>query len=140
MYFSDSLSREISQFDFDPETGSISNRRAYFTMPDTTYGENAVPDGHCIDEEGYMWTAVHGGGVVLKISPEGEIVGEVRVPTKQPTCPCFVGEDLVITSAGGTSGEGGKGVDEYAGSVFKVNVGVGGLKKYKFKGTAAIEG
>ncbi|KAF2654649.1 hypothetical protein K491DRAFT_600381 [Lophiostoma macrostomum CBS 122681] len=140
LYFADSPSRTISQFDFDPTTGALSNRRPFFTMPDTTYGENAVPDGHCIDEDGYMWTAVHGGGVVLKISPAGEIVGEVRVPTSQPTCPCFVGTELVITSSGGTSGEGGKPADEFAGSVFKVDVGVRGLKRFKFKGGAAVEG
>ncbi|KAF2752222.1 SGL-domain-containing protein [Sporormia fimetaria CBS 119925] len=140
MYFADSPSRTISAFDFDPKTGTLSNRRTFFTMPDKTYGEGAVPDGHCIDEEGYMWTAVHGGGVVLRISPAGEIVGEIKVPTQQPTCPCFVGEDLVITSAGGTSGEDGKPIDEFAGCVFKINVGVKGLKRFRWKGGEAIEG
>jgi sugar lactone lactonase YvrE len=140
MFFADSPSRSISQFDYDPVTGALSNRRPFFTMPEKTYGEDAVPDGHCIDEEGYMWTAVHGGGVVLRISPEGEIVGEIKVPTKQPTCPCFVGEHLVITSGGATAGEGGKPVDEFAGSVFRINVGVRGLKRFKWKGGANIEG
>lgn len=140
MYFADSPSRTISRFDFDPKTGAVSNRRAFFTMPDTTYGKNAVPDGHCLDEEGNMWTAVHGGSVVLKINTEGEIVGEIKVPTSQPTCPCFVGTELVITSAGGTSGEGGKPIDEFAGCVFKIDVGVRGLKRFKFKGGAQIEG
>jgi sugar lactone lactonase YvrE len=139
MYFADSPSKTISAFDFDPSTGTLSNRRTFFKLPDT-YGEDAVPDGHCIDEEGYMWTAVHGGSVVLKISPQGEIVAEIKVPTQQPTCPCFVGEDLIITSGGGTSGEGGKPVDEYAGSLFRINVGVKGLKRFKWKGGAAIEG
>jgi sugar lactone lactonase YvrE len=140
MYFADSPSGTVSQFDYDPTTGEIKNQRPFFSVPKETYGENAVPDGHCIDEEGYMWTAVHGGSVVLRISPEGEIVGEIKVPTQQPTCPCFVGEDLVITSAGGTSGEGGKPIDEFAGNLFKINVGVRGLKRFRFKGGAAIEG
>ncbi|KAJ4286058.1 rRNA-processing protein cgr1 [Kalmusia sp. IMI 367209] len=141
MFFTDSIEKTIYQFDFDPETGKVSNRRPFFTMPeDKRYGENAVPDGHCIDEEGYMWTALHGGGRVLRISPEGEVVGEVKVPTSQPTCPCFCGEELVITSAGGNAGEGEKPVDEFAGSLFKVNVAVRGLKKFKFKGGAAVEG
>lgn len=139
MYFADSPSRTISAFDFDPTTGTLSNRRTFFSMPDT-YGKDAVPDGHCIDEEGYMWTAVHGGAVVLRISPTGEIVAEIKVPTQQPTCPCFVGEELVITSGGGTGGEDGNGVDEHAGSVFKINVGVRGLKRFKWKGGEAIEG
>ncbi|ORY09203.1 SMP-30/Gluconolaconase/LRE-like region-domain-containing protein [Clohesyomyces aquaticus] len=141
MYFADSPFRTIYKFDYDPSSGAVTNRRPFFTMPeDNRYGENAVPDGHCIDEEGYMWTALHGGSAVLRISPEGEIVAEIEVPTQQPTCPCFCGEDLVITSAGGTSGPDGKGVDEFAGSVFKINVGVRGLKRFKFKGGVAIEG
>ncbi|KAF2476735.1 SGL-domain-containing protein [Lindgomyces ingoldianus] len=141
MYFADSPFRTIYKFDYDPVSGSVTNRRSYFTMPeDNRYGENAVPDGHCLDEEGYMWTALHGGAAVLRISPEGEIVAEIEVPTQQPTCPCFCGEDLVITSAGGTSGPGGEGVDEFAGSVFKINVGVKGLKRFKFKGVVEAEG
>ena len=141
MFFADSPFKTIYKFDYDPATGSVTNRRPYFTMPeDNRYGEDAVPDGHCLDEEGYMWTALHGGSHVLRISPEGEVVAEIKVPTLQPTCPCFVGEDLVITSAGGTSGEGGKGVDEFSGSVFKINVGVRGLKRFRFKGGEKIEG
>jgi sugar lactone lactonase YvrE len=136
MYFADSPSGTISQFDYDPATGTLSNRRPFFTIPKETYGEDAVPDGHCLDEEGYMWTAVHGGGVVLKISPQGELVGEIKVPTSQPTCPCFVGEELVITSSGGTMEE----ADDHAGSVFKIDVGVRGLKRFKFKGGVDVEG
>jgi len=141
MYFADSPFKTIYQFEYDQATGDVKNRKPFFVMPeDNRYGENAVPDGHCIDEDGYMWTALHGGSHVLRISPQGKIVAEIKVPTQQPTCPCFCGEDLVITSAGGTSGEDGKGVDEFAGSVFKINVGVKGLKRFRFKGGAAIEG
>lgn len=139
MYWTDSPTKTIYQFDYNTKTGEIKNKRPYFVMPeDNRYGEGAVPDGHCLDEEGYMWTALHGGSHILRISPKGEIVAEIKVPTQQPTCPCFCGEDLVITSAGGTSGENGNGVDEFAGSVFKINVGVKGVKKYTFKGTAVV--
>ena len=139
MYFADSPSKTIYAYDFDPINGTVSNRRPFFTMP-STYGEDAVPDGHCIDEEGHMWTAVHGGGVVLRISPEGKIVGEIKVPTQQPTCPAFVGSSLVITTGGGKGGEDGKGVDELAGSLFKIEVGVRGLKRFKWKGGLQAEG
>ncbi|KAH9863079.1 hypothetical protein IAQ61_009354 [Plenodomus lingam] len=141
MYWADSPDKTIYQFDYDPATGAISNKRPFFVMPkDNRYGERAVPDGHCIDEEGYMWTALHGGSRVLRISPQGEVVAEILVPTLQPTCPCFVGEELFITSAGGTSGEGGKPADKYAGGCFKIHVGVRGLKRFKFKGGEGIEG
>jgi len=143
MFFADSPDEIIYQFDYDQKTGSVTNRRPFFTMPkDKKYGENAVPDGHCIDEEGYMWTALHDGGRVLRISPQGEVVAEIRLPTSQVTCPCFVGTQLFITSAGGgsPSGEDGKPVDRFAGSCFLVDVGVRGLKRFKFKGGEQIEG
>jgi sugar lactone lactonase YvrE len=137
MYWTDSPDKTIYAFDFDADTGAISNRRPFFIMPaDNRYGENAVPDGHCIDAEGYMWTALHDGARVLRISPEGEIVAEIKVPTKHVTCPCFVGEELFITSGGG----GDDPVDELAGSVFMINVGVRGLAKFKFRGGEKIEG
>ncbi|KAH7073190.1 hypothetical protein FB567DRAFT_454323 [Paraphoma chrysanthemicola] len=140
LYWADSPFKTIYQFDYDVTTGAISNKRPFFTMPeDKRYGEGAVPDGHCIDEEGYMWTALHGGSHVLRISPEGEIVAEIKVPTQQPTCPCFCGDELFITSAGGTGGPDGNGVDEFAGSVFKINVGVRGLKRFKYKGSVEAE-
>ncbi|KAF2704976.1 hypothetical protein K504DRAFT_388733 [Pleomassaria siparia CBS 279.74] len=140
MFWTDSPLKTIFQFDYSPITGEITNRRPYFVMPeDNRYGDDAVPDGHCLDAEGYMWTALHGGSHVLRLSPQGEIVAEIKLPTLQPTCPAFCGEEMVITSAGGTSGPDGKGVDEFAGSVFKINVGVKGLKKYKFKGDAATK-
>ncbi|KAH7402877.1 SMP-30/Gluconolaconase/LRE-like region-domain-containing protein [Pyrenochaeta sp. MPI-SDFR-AT-0127] len=140
MFWADSPFKTIYQFDYDQATGAITNKRPFFTMPeDNRYGKDAVPDGHCIDEEGFMWTALHGGSHVLKISPQGEIVAEIKVPTSSPTCPCFVGEELFITSAGGTSGPDGTPADEYAGSCFKINVGVRGLKRFKFKGGERLE-
>lgn len=141
MYFADSPEKTIYQFDYDAATGAISNRRPFWVVPeDKRYGEDVVPDGHCIDEEGHMWTALHGGGCVVRISPAGEVVAEIKVPTKQPTCPCFVGEELFITSAGGTSGDGGAPLDRYAGGCFKIDVGVRGLKRFTFKGGEIEEG
>ncbi|OCK86056.1 SGL-domain-containing protein [Lepidopterella palustris CBS 459.81] len=133
MYFADSPTKSIFAFDFDAETGKISNKRVFFTVPDDM-GENAVPDGHCMDEEGYMWTAIHGTGKVVRISPESKVVAEITLPTDQVTCPAFVGEDLIITSAGGD----GSDPTSLAGSVFKVHVGVKGLKRYRFKENGEI--
>jgi sugar lactone lactonase YvrE len=134
MFYTDSPLKTIYKLDYDMTTGAVSNRRPYFTMPeDNRYGEDAVPDGHVLDEEGYMWTALHGGSHVLRISPDGEVVAEIKMPTQQPTCPAFCGEELVITSAGGTSGPDGKGIDEFAGSVFKIYVGIKGIQKNKFR-------
>ena len=52
MYFADSTTQNIYAFDFDPAGGSMSNKRVFFSTADM--GEDAVLDGHCINEEGYM--------------------------------------------------------------------------------------
>ncbi len=133
MYLADSPLKTIWKFDFDAATGAITNKRPFFVLPeDNRYGKDAVPDGHCFDEEGYLWTALHGGSRVLRLSPDGEVVAEIKMPTQMPTCPCFVGEQLFITSAGNTEGPDAPPVDEYAGNCFMIDVGVKGSKVFKF--------
>jgi len=127
MYFADSTTQNIYAFDFDSASGSVSNKRIFFSTADM--GEDAVPDGHCIDEEGYMWTAIHGKGKVVRVSPEGKVVAEITLPTPSITCPAFVGEDLFITSAGGDQSD----PSSLAGSAFKVHVGVKGAKLHRFR-------
>jgi len=70
---------------------------------------------------------------VLRISPEGKVTGRVEYPTKAITCPAFVGTELWVTTAGGDE-------EKYSGGVFKVDVGVGGLKDFKFKLEKQIPG
>lgn len=52
MYFAYSTTHNIYAFDFDSAGGSMSNKRVFFSTADM--GEDAVLDGHCINEEGYM--------------------------------------------------------------------------------------
>jgi sugar lactone lactonase YvrE len=80
-----------------------------------------------MDTEGYIWQAIYGESRVLRISPEGKVVGQITYPTKAITCPVFVGTELWVTSA--SDEEGG----EFGGAVFKVDVGIGGLNDFKFK-------
>jgi sugar lactone lactonase YvrE len=54
MYLVDSPTKNIFKYDYDLETGSVSNRRVFFHVDD----ENGVPDGHVPDEEGCIWQAI----------------------------------------------------------------------------------
>jgi sugar lactone lactonase YvrE len=69
---------------------------------------------------------------VIRISPEGEVVGEARFPTRNITCPCFVGKELWVTTAGE---EDEKEVEsrKFGGGVFRVDVGVRGVREFGFK-------
>ena len=126
MYFVDTFTKKIEKFDYDIETGAISNRRTHFALED----EPGAPDGWTMDVNGCIWSAIYGAGKILKVSPEGKVVGEVLLPAKNPTCLRFAGEELYITSA--AEGEPQK-AGKYGGSVFRVHVGVKGRPLNKFR-------
>lgn len=126
MYFTHSASREVFAFDYSPETGAVSNKRLWYRHEGP--GE---PDGFRVDVDGNVWHAVWGESTVLKINPQGKIIGKVTLPTRHITCVQFVGTELVITSA--ADEEGDDLSKKYGGSVFKVDVGTTGLELFKFK-------
>ena len=118
MYYIDTPEKGIDAFDYDPETGSVANRRRVISFPDS------FPDGMTIDSEDKLWVALWGGSRIVRCDPvSGEIIGEIPVKSKNVTSCCFAGEDLrtlIITS----SGEGFD--DPEAGRVFFANPGVQG--------------
>ena len=89
-------------------------------------------DGSAVDVEGNIWQAVFGGSRVLRISPEGKLIGEILLPTKNITCPTFAGTELIITSAADDSGDDEVST-KYGGSVFRTDVGIEGRPKNKYK-------
>jgi sugar lactone lactonase YvrE len=128
MYFTHSSARTVHAFDYSPEDGSVTNERVFYTHVGP--GE---PDGHRIDVEGNMWHAVYGESVVLKLSPRGELIGKIHLPTKNITCVEFVGTELFITTAGMDVGGGTPEEVDLSGGLYRVDVGVTGLKPYLFK-------
>jgi sugar lactone lactonase YvrE len=52
------------------------------------------PAGLTIDSEGFAWVALWGGGRVVRISPDGEVTAEVRVPAPHTSSVAFGGSDL----------------------------------------------
>lgn len=129
MYFTDSPTGKIFAFDFDAATGAIGNRRVHFDL-----GEPLEPDGFAIDVEGCIWSAIYGGGKVLRISPAGQVIGQIDLPTRNPTCPTFVGTELFITSAkDDRDDERFPQSVRYGGRVFRVDVGVRGKPRAEFR-------
>lgn len=131
LYLVDTVpSATIWAYDYDAATGVIANPKALWKL-ETGSG----PDGFAIDSEGYIWQAIYGDGKVLRISPEGKLVGEVILPTRNITCCAFAGEDLWITTAS-ESPENAVLYPESArngGALYKINVGITGVEKHKFK-------
>ena len=129
MYFTDSPTKNIFRFDYDATTGGVTNRRIFFHVDEP----NGVPDGFAIDHERHLWVAVCGGGKVLRVSPDGELVGQISMPTRMISCAAFVGEDLFITSAMEEDPEKYPGSKTLGGSLFRIHVGVRGVDLHKFK-------
>ena len=98
MYFTDTGRGRIDTFDFDPVTGAIANRRDFLV----DLRRAGAPDGLTVDNDGCIWTALWGGGAILRLDPGGRVIGEIDMPVSQPTSCCFGGPDLAtlfMTSA-----------------------------------------
>lgn len=97
-YFSDSVEHAVFKYDYDLETGLLSNRRVLFEIKD------GVPDGLTIDSEDNLWVAVWGGARIEKRDGvTGDLLGEIKVPATNTTSCCFAGPELktlFITSSG----------------------------------------
>ncbi|KIW12425.1 hypothetical protein PV08_09702 [Exophiala spinifera] len=128
MFLTDSPPGDVFQFDYDPQTGDISNKSLFFHLDEAAQGVH--PDGHAMDVEGNIWHACYGGSKVIRISPQGEITGVIHLPTRNITCPTFVGTELFITSAKEAEPEKFPDSAQFAGNLFRVDVGINGMPKY----------
>jgi sugar lactone lactonase YvrE len=125
MYFTDGSDRTIWQYDIDPATGALSNRRIFAERP-----QGSVPDGATVDSEGFLWSASYGAGTVVRYAPDGAIDTVLDVPVSQPTSCEFGGQDLdllFITSAAQRLTDQQLAVQPLAGHTFVVRVPVPGL-------------
>ncbi len=89
-YHADSLRHLIYAYDYDIESGRATNRRPWFDS--SPWGP--IPDGATVDADGNLWTAICEGGVVLCLSPAGEVLREIAFPTRIPASVMFFGPDL----------------------------------------------
>ncbi len=140
LYFTNSTERQILAFPYDPRTGHVDTTTTSSSSSPTVLYHHpgpGEPDGCRVDVDGYLWQAVYGEGRVLKISPrgqgQGQVVGEIRLPTRNVTCTQFVGTELLITTAAMEEGEGTEEEVRMGGALFRVDVGVKGLEPFLFK-------
>lgn len=87
LYHADSMRQTIYAYDYDLSTGRANHRRVFFDS--TEYGP--IPDGATIDAAGDMWVAICEGGVVLQLSPKGEVKRIIEMPTRLPASCMFFG-------------------------------------------------
>ena len=131
-WFADSPTCAIEAFDYDIATGTPTNRRVVANT-----AAPGVPDGSCVDSEGYVWNAVWEGYRVDRYAPDGTLDRTIQIPVAKPTCCAFGGADLgtlyITTSRLGESEER-LAREPAAGGLFAVRPGVTGLVDAPFAG------
>jgi sugar lactone lactonase YvrE len=135
MYYIDTPTSRVDAFDYDDETGNISNRRTAIEVEKSL----GYPDGMTIDEEGKLWIAHWEGSAVIRWDPEtAKLLQKVSVPNvKQVTSCAFGGENLdvlYITTATEDMNEQQLEEQPLAGSLFRAEPGVRGVPLPKFAG------
>jgi L-arabinonolactonase len=128
LYFADSQAGFVWQWDFDPATGDIANRRVFIDTRDT----GGCPDGATVDAEGCYWTTLPESGKLSRYDPDGKLMRTIVMPTGIPTCCEFGGKDLDILYV--TTARLRKLTDPQAGNLFAIEVGVKGLTLPAFTG------
>ena len=99
MYYIDTPTRQVQEFDFEPNTGNIAFNRVAVQVPDSL----GYPDGMTIDQQGNLWIALWGGYGVGCWQPQtGMLIDFVKVPAPHVTACAFGGQqanELFITTA-----------------------------------------
>ena len=128
----DSIARAIYAYDWDAASGALSNRRMFSdeALP-------GVPDGSCLDADGYLWNARFGGGALVRFAPDGRTERVVELPVANPTSCTFGGPDLrtlFVTSARFTLPESRLAANPIEGAVLAIRTEVAGLPARRFAG------
>ncbi len=129
LYFSDTITGWIFAYDFDADSGTISNKREFAQF------DRGVPDGSTVDAEGYLWNARWGGSCVVRFAPDGSVDQVVEIPTELITSCTFGGAALTtlyITSAHYSLTEKQREAQPLAGGLFSVEPGMKGLPAARF--------
>ena len=133
MYYIDTPTSQIKAYDYDSATGTISNERVAVEISK----DLGFPDGMTIDDEDMVWVGMWNGNAVIRFNPiTGQLLQKIEVPAHNITSCAFGGENLetlFITSAKLDMTDEELKKYPLAGSVFKVNPGVKGVKSFFFK-------
>ncbi len=134
-YFADTWSGEIWAYDYDMDTGKVSNRRT-FTRVDVSTGGAA--DGSTVDAEGCVWNAQVYDGKLVRYTPEGSVDRVIEMPVRKVTSMSFGGPNLdilFVTSMARPPLPRFPGDNQLRGSLFAIyDLGIKGLPEPRFAG------
>ena len=123
-YFTDTLHGTILSYNFELESGELSNKKIFATF------DRGHPDGSTIDTDGCVWNCRWGGSCIVRFTPSGKVDQIIEMPVQNITNCVFGGKDmktLFITTA---SNEDRNNLD---GSLFSINLNYQGVEDNKSK-------
>jgi sugar lactone lactonase YvrE len=125
-YFGDTLDNVVWVHDYDSATGSIQDRQPFLqNFP------RGLPDGSCVDAEGYLWNCRFFAGCIVRVAPDGQIDRVVEMPVQNITTCTFGGADrktLYITTARIEA----PACDRLAGGLFAIRTDTQGQPENRF--------
>ena len=134
MYFADSPKREIYAYNYHEASGRCTAKRSLWQA------QIGVPDGSCIDSEGFIWNAAwrsgYGPGKVHRINPvTGQVVFTVNLPdnTSQASCCCFGGKNLDVLFISTAAVDRDIDKEPNSGGVYACKLPFTGLQESRFQ-------
>jgi sugar lactone lactonase YvrE len=131
MYFADSHLHTIFAYDFDIDAGTIGTRHEFAKV------EAGSPDGASVDADGFLWTALFGGGCIARFAPDGRLDRTIEMPVSRPTAVAFGGPGLgtlYVTTARFRLAPEKLAAETHAGGLLALDVGVRGLPEPLYAG------
>ena len=132
MFYIDTPTQNIRAYDYDLESGNISNARV--VVDTAAHGYNSSPDGMTIDADGMLWVAFCHGACVVRFDPQmDKELQRVDLPCIETTACAFGGENLDRLFV--TTGIKADLDEPDAGKVFVIDgLGVKGVPAFAFRG------
>jgi sugar lactone lactonase YvrE len=135
MYVSDTTSHRVFAYRFDGHDGTLSQQRVFAQFPLKQADQDLAqyggrPDGAAVDIEGAYWVAMFEGQRLLRIGADGRVLGELKLPVRCPTMPCFGDVDLrtlFVTTSRQNRPQAELDAQPHAGCVLRLRVDVPGL-------------
>ena len=90
MLHSDSTERTVFRYELDTASGEVLDRSIWCRFP----VHLGLPDGMTFDQEGFVWIAHWGVGLVRRYDPSARMDIEIRMPTPHVTNVSFGGPNL----------------------------------------------
>jgi sugar lactone lactonase YvrE len=132
MFYIDTPTQHVRAYDYDLESGTISDARV--VVDTAAHGYNSSADGMTIDADGMLWVAFCHGACVVRFDPRtNKELQRVDLPCIETTACAFGGENLDRLFV--TTGIKADLKEPDAGKVFVIDgLGIKGVPAFAFKG------